>query len=141
MGILCYSALAQGLLTGKFASADDVSPGRARTKHFSKNRPETRHSEEGCEEEVFAAIDKLRDVSQRLNAPMADIALAWLLYQPGVTSVLAGARTPAQLTQNAAAADLTLPDEILTELDDMTADIKMKLGPDPDMWSSESRFR
>ena len=140
-GILCYSSLAQGLLTGKFASADDVPSGRARTKHFSKNRPDTRHSEAGCEEEVFAAIAKLRELSQRLNAPMADVALAWLLHQPGVTSVIAGARTPEQLTQNVAAADLALSADILAELDAITAGIKEQLGRDPDMWSSESRFQ
>ncbi len=140
-GILCYSSLAQGLLTGKFPSADDVPPGRARTKHFSKNRPETRHSEDGCEEAVFAAIDKLRELSQRLNAPMADVVLAWLLHQPGVTAVIAGARIPEQLTQNVAAADLTLSADILAELDAITAGIKEQLGTDPDMWSSESRFR
>lgn len=141
MGILCYSALAQGLLTGKFASADAVPPGRARTKHFSKDRPETRHAEAGAEAETFAAIAALRQISQRLDLPMADVALAWLLHQPGVTSVLAGARTPQQVRQNAAAADVTLSADILAELDAMSSDLKARLGSDPDMWSSESRFR
>jgi len=57
IGILCYSPLAQGLLTGKFTSPDQVPAGRARTRHFSKERPLTRHGEEGCEEKLFKAID------------------------------------------------------------------------------------
>ena len=56
MGILPYSPLQQGLLTGKFACADEVPEGRARTRHFSGDRPQTRHGEAGCEAETFAAI-------------------------------------------------------------------------------------
>jgi len=49
VSITCYSPLAQGLLTGKFRSADDVPPGRARTRLFSSRRPEARHGEPGAE--------------------------------------------------------------------------------------------
>ena len=92
VGILCYSPLAQGLLTGKFASADDVPEGRARTRYFSKDRPLARHGEDGFEEDTFAAIDQIRRICARIDVPMAEVALAWLLHQPGVTSVRAGAK-------------------------------------------------
>ena len=49
--ILFTSPLAQGLLTGKFASADEVPEGRARTRHFSGDRPQTCHGQPGCEQE------------------------------------------------------------------------------------------
>ena len=49
IGILCYSPLCQGLLTGKFHTADDVPEGRARTRLFSSARPNARHDEPGCE--------------------------------------------------------------------------------------------
>lgn len=141
IGILCYSSLAQGLLTGKFGSPDEVPEGRSRTRHFSKNRPQTRHGEAGCETETFAAIEKIRHISDKIHQPMAKVALAWLLHQPGVTSVIAGARNPNQIKQTAQTADLELFPETIGELTDTTEEVKRILGPNPDMWQSESRFR
>ena len=89
IGVLCYSPLAQGLLTGKFRSADDVPLTRARTRHFSKARKHTRHGCDGCEAETFEAIDQVRDICVGLGEPMADVALAWVLHQPAIASVLA----------------------------------------------------
>jgi myo-inositol catabolism protein IolS len=141
IGILCYSPLAQGLLTGKFVSADDVPETRARTRHFSKDRAQARHGEDGCELETFAAIESIRRICAKVGAPMAEVALAWLLYQPGVTSVLAGARTPDQIRQNTQAAALELSHEVISELTEVTEEVKQKLGPNPDLWQSDSRFR
>jgi aryl-alcohol dehydrogenase-like predicted oxidoreductase len=141
IGILCYSPLVQGLLTGKFASADDVPAGRARTRHFSRERPQTRHTEAGCESETFAAIDRVRQISDEVSAPMSRVALSWLLQRPGVTAVLAGARAPGQIHENVQAAALHLPPEIVDALSAATDVVKAKLGANPDMWSSESRFR
>lgn len=143
IGILCYSPLAQGLLTGKFSSPDEVPEGRARTRHFSKERPQTRHGETGCEAETFAALEEIRRLSARVHAPMATLALAWLLHQPGVTSVVAGARQPDQIVQAAHAADLQLSLEVIAELTAATDLVKRMLGPNPDLWQSaaESRFR
>lgn len=141
IGILCYSPLAQGLLTGKFASPGEVPDGRAYTRHFSKDRPRARHGESGCEAEVFAAIEKIRRISDRIGEPMAKVAVAWLLYQPGVTSVIAGARNPGQIEQTVQAVDLELPPEIIGELTEATDEVKRVLGPNPDMWQSESRLR
>ena len=141
IGILCYSPLSQGLLTGKFSTADEVPEGRARTRHFSKDRPLARHSEEGCEAETFAAIEKIRRICTKIDAPMAQVALAWLLHQAGVVSVLAGARRRDQIKQNAQAAALELLPEIVSELREATEELKLKLGPNPDHWQSDSRFR
>jgi aryl-alcohol dehydrogenase-like predicted oxidoreductase len=141
VSILCYSPLAQGLLTGKFRSADEVPEGRARTRLFAAGRPQARHGEAGAEAETFAAIERVRRVAERMGAPMADVALAWLLHQPGVSCVLAGARNAGQAKENAAAADLALPDYAIDELTEATDALKQQLGPNPDMWQSESRLR
>jgi myo-inositol catabolism protein IolS len=141
IGILCYSPLAQGLLTGKFASIDDVPETRARTRHFSKDRPMTRHGEDGCEAETFVAVESVRRICAEIGAPMAEVALAWLVHQPGVTSVLAGARNPDQIEQNARAADLKLAPEIVNQLTQATDDLKQKLGSNPDLWESVPRSR
>lgn len=141
IGILCYSPLMQGLLTGKFATADDVPAPRARTRHFSSQRPYVRHGQPGFETGTFAALDRIRAIASQLGAPMADVALAWLLQRPAVASVLAGARTPEQIQRNARAVELQLPAEAITALDAATDAIKQHFGADPDMWSAESRFR
>jgi myo-inositol catabolism protein IolS len=141
IGILCYSSLAQGLLTGKFSSPDEVPQGRARTRHFSDDRPQTHHGEPGCETEMFAAIETIRRICDKIHQPMANVALAWLLHQPGVASVIAGARTSDQIKQTAQAADLELSPELVEELSAATRELKRILGPNPDMWQSESRFR
>jgi myo-inositol catabolism protein IolS len=141
IGILCYSALAQGLLTGKFSSPDEVPEGRARIRLFSTDRPQARHGEPGCEDEVFAAIETIRSICDEVHQPMANVALAWLLNQPGVTSVIAGARRPGQIRQTAQAADLILPSETIGRLTEATEEVKHIIGPNPDMWQAESRFR
>lgn len=141
VGILCYSPLAQGLLTGKFSSPDEVPEGRARTRHFSKDRPQSRHGEAGCEAETFAAVEEIRRISDRIRQPMANVAVAWLLRQPGVTSVIAGARRPDQIEQTAQAAELELPSDVTDELAEATKEVKRLLGSNPDMWRSHSRFR
>jgi myo-inositol catabolism protein IolS len=141
IGILCYSSLAQGLLTGKFSSADKVPEGRARIRLFSGDRPEARHGEAGCETEVFAAIEQIRHVCAEIGQPMAQVAVAWLLHQPGVTSVIAGARRPDQIQETARAVELTLAAETIGDLDEATEDVKRCVGSNPDMWQSQSRFR
>jgi aryl-alcohol dehydrogenase-like predicted oxidoreductase len=141
LGILCYSTLAQGLLTGKFIAPDQVPAGRARIRLFSSERPEARHGEPGCEEEVFAAIEQIRAICSEIDQPMANVALAWLLQQPGVTSAIAGARRPHQIQQTAEAVDLALSPEIVSRLTKATEAVKLAIGPNPDMWQTASRFR
>jgi aryl-alcohol dehydrogenase-like predicted oxidoreductase len=67
--------------------------------------------------------------------------LAWLLAQTGVASVLAGARSPAQARENAAAGERVLPASVVATLSEATAELKRKFGTNPDMWQTESRMR
>jgi aryl-alcohol dehydrogenase-like predicted oxidoreductase len=141
VGILAYSPLAQGLLTGKFSSPKDVPEGRARIRLFSSERPLARHGEAGCEAEVFAALDRIRSICTDIGQPMTDVAIAWLFQQPGVSTVIAGARTPEQIRQTAGAVNLVLAPEIVARLSEATEGVKAAIGPNPDMWQSQSRIR
>ena len=141
LGILCYSTLAQGLLTGKFSSSGEVPEGRARIRLFSTDRPQARHGEPGCEDEVFAAIEQIRAICEEIDQPMANVALAWLLHQPGVTSAIAGARRPDQIQETAQAVNLALSPEVVGQLAKATEEVKRAIGPNPDMWQSTSRFQ
>jgi aryl-alcohol dehydrogenase-like predicted oxidoreductase len=141
VSVLTYSSLMQGLLSGRYGSADDVQPDRARTRHFSGTRPHARHGEAGHEAETFAAVESVRQIATALDQPMADVALAWLIAQPGVTSVIAGARNPDQARGIAQAADLALSRDVLAQLSQATDALKRSMGPNPDMWQHESRMR
>ena len=108
---------------------------------FSKERQLARHSEDGCEVEVFSALARIRHICGEIRQPMANVAIAWLLHQPGVSSVIAGARRPGQITQTAQAAELELSTETMAQLTQATEKVKQIIGPNPDLWRSESRFR
>jgi myo-inositol catabolism protein IolS len=141
IGILAYSPLAQGLLTGKFRSADEMPPARTRTRHFRGDRPGSRHGEAGAEEEVFTALDGLRQVAQELQAPVAQVALAWCLGRPEITCVLPGIRTAEQLEENQAGAKIKLTLETKARLDRLTLALREKLGASPDYYLGRNDSR
>lgn len=141
VGIICYSPLAQGLLTGRYRSADEVPDGLARTRHYAGTRPLATHGGPGCEAEVFAAVGAVRKIAAEVGASMAAVALAWVRQQPGVTSYLTGARKPEEVALNLPSLDLTLSDDVLAALSAATEEVKTKLGTNPDPWMSTSRYR
>ena len=139
ISILCYSPLCQGLLTGKFASADDVPEGRARSRLFSRDRSRARHQDRGCEAEVFEALAELRRIADAAGQPMGRLALAWLLAQPGVASVITGSRNADQAAENARAGDLKLHQEVLDAMSAATEKVRQYAGDNCDLWQTESR--
>jgi len=141
IAILPYSPLMQGLLAGKWRRADDVPEGRARTRHFSGDRPQARHKGPGCEAATFEAIERIRSFAERRNAGMAAIALAWLMSKPAVASVIVGARSPEQVAANLASLEVSLQGDETAELERLTEPVKQALGNDPDLWAAENRFR
>lgn len=141
IGVLCYSPLAQGLLTGRYRTADEVPPDRARSRHFVGTRPNSRHGEGGCESAVFRAVEAIRAIAAGAGLPMADLSNAWLLHQPAVASVLAGASRPEQVHANARAADVRLSPDVLAALDEATAEVKRAMGPNLDMWQGAAQSR
>jgi aryl-alcohol dehydrogenase-like predicted oxidoreductase len=141
VGVLTYSSLAQGLLTGKFHRLEDVDDERARIRLYTKERPGTVHEEQGCEKEANEALQKISAICADLGQSMANVALAWVLKQPGITSVLAGARHPAQIAANVEAVALELADDVVSELTIATETVKSKLGPNADPWRTASRIR
>ena len=90
---------------------------------------------------MFHAIAGIRDVSERVGAPLASVALAWVLKQRGVTSLLVGARNPDELARNLPALALDLDAATMAELERLTGPIKEALGRNLDMWFAESRMR
>jgi len=141
LSIIAYMGLMQGLLVGIYATADEVPPFRARTRHFSGARPGSRHGEEGAEAELFEALADIRRIAGDLGLPMAQVALAWVMARPGVACVLVGGRRPAQVVRNLEAASVALPQEAIAALDQATEVLRVKLGPNADYFQGGGNGR
>jgi myo-inositol catabolism protein IolS len=141
LGVLAYMPLMQGILAGKWASVDALPQSRRRTRHFSGQREGATHGEPGCEDLLFEMLARLRKAADETGHSMATLAVAWALAGPGVCSVILGARKPAQLTRNLAAADLDLSPELKALLDRISDPLKVCLGPNPDMWRAGEEKR
>lgn len=134
VGILVYMPLLQGILTGRWRTIAEIPVKRRRTRHFSSAREGTRHGEPGCETLLEQTLEKLLDIAAEAGRPLAELALAWAMAQPGVTSVIAGARKPQQLARNLAAAHDPPEPALLECLTRATESLKDALGANPDMW-------
>ena len=141
IGIICYSPLAQGLLTGRYRNADEVPNGISRSRLFNKNRPLSNHDDEGCENEVFKCINKIQEIAKTLGENSAKISLSWVRQQSNITSLLVGARNTKELEMNLSAFEYDLSTELIKELSDLTNNVKLYLGKNPDMWKSDNRMR
>jgi aryl-alcohol dehydrogenase-like predicted oxidoreductase len=111
LGILVWSPLAGGLLSGKYRRG--ASPSE-QTRQLSDewNEPPVRD-----QDKLYDTIEVLVDVAGAHAASPAQVALAWLLGRPAVTSLIIGARTDEQLADNLAAAELTLAADERAALD------------------------
>lgn len=112
LGILPWSPLAGGLLTGKF-SGESAPEAGARRASFDFP-PVDRERAERC-------IAVMREIAASKGVSIAQVALAWLLHQPHVTSVIIGAKSEAQLDENLASAHVQLTAEELVRLDEVSA--------------------
>lgn len=139
--VVAYSPLAQGLLTGTYGSVEEYPTGRMRTRHFSGDRPHARHGEQGVERETFDAVNEIVDICAAYDQNVVDVAIAWVLRQDGVTSALVGASSEEHVRANAGAVDVELSEDLIADLESATSDLKTALGPNPDPWQSDSRYR
>jgi aryl-alcohol dehydrogenase-like predicted oxidoreductase len=114
LGILVWSPLAGGLLTGKYRrDHPDPEVGRQLTDW---DEPPVRD-----QEQLYDIVEVLVEIAEGRGVPPAQIALAYTLGKPGVTSVIVGARLEEQLVANLGAAELALTDEERARLDEASA--------------------
>lgn len=108
LGLMAWSPLAGGLLSGKFDRTGN-SDAQARRIHIDFPPIEPEHG--------YTVIDAVKRVAARVEATPAQVALAWLLARPGVTTAIIGARRPEQLQDNLGALALALSDQDVAQLD------------------------
>ncbi|MBL9125174.1 MAG: aldo/keto reductase [Planctomycetaceae bacterium] len=110
IGLVGYSPLAQGVLTGKYLGGNRPDGSRGAHARAAKDMWQL----QGATEPVVA---RLAAVADRHGLPLATLALAWCLRLPGLSAVLTGAALPDQIRANAAAAELVLSAELLADID------------------------
>lgn len=127
IGMIAFSPLSQGVLSGKYAG------GKGEGTRATDPKGSLRQSH--IEPRVLEAVEKLRPIAQRRGQTLVQLALAWALRRPEMTSALVGVRTLEQLQDNLGALKApALDDEELAAIEAATADGQMDLHPQPRGW-------
>ncbi|TRY24483.1 aldo/keto reductase [Brevibacillus sp. LEMMJ03] len=114
IGQVVYSPLAQGVLAGKYRTVNDAPAGsRAADKHGNQT------VKSWLKEENLRKVERLRPIAEELGLSLAQLALAWTLRQPNVSSAIIGASVPEQVEHNVKASGVTIPDETLATIDEI----------------------
>lgn len=111
MGLLVWSPLAGGFLSGKYSRSRQ---GGGDDRHTKMMFPPVDL------DKSYRIIDVLEEIAKERESTVARIALAWVLHQPAVTSVIVGAKRPDQLQDNLAASDIELTQDELARLDEVS---------------------
>ncbi|MFE0379341.1 aldo/keto reductase [Streptomyces inhibens] len=114
VGVLAWSPLAGGLLSGKYRRGIEPPAGSRRLSGWDE--PPVRN-----EDQLYDIVDALTAIARDRDATPAQVALAWLLSRPAVTSLVIGVRTEEQLARNLEAAELVLSPAELARLDEVSA--------------------
>jgi len=124
IGVLVYGPLAHGLLGGRYAPQTTFATDDWRSKspafhgaRFTRN---------------LAVVDRLRSLADRHGITVAQLAIAWVLANPAVDVAIIGARSSQQLTDTAAAGDLSLTEQTLHEIGQIMKDAVPTGGPSPE---------
>lgn len=113
IGVLVWSPLAAGLLTGKHRRGGQAPEGSRQSAGW--NEPPIRDTER-----LWNIVDTLVEIAEEHQVEAAQIALAWLLTRPAISSLVVGGRSAAQFEQNFKALDVHLTDEQLQRLNDVS---------------------
>ena len=107
MGVLAWSPLAKGMLTGKYRAGSE-QPDSLRAKYFPKAM---------ADQGSLAKVEQLIPLAESAGMSLLQMALAFVISHPALTSAIIGPRTPSQLDGLLAGAEVTLNDEILDQID------------------------
>jgi hypothetical protein len=124
IGVLVYGPMAHGLLSGQMteSTAFDADDWRSHSTDFAG---ETFHRN-------LAVEEQLKEFAQQRDLTLPQLAVAWTLANPAVHVAIVGARRPGHLTETAAAADITLSELDLKEIDEILTDAVPVRGPHPE---------
>jgi len=118
IGQIVWSPLAQGVLTGKYEPGSPP-PEDSRAAHESMGQMMGRWRDD----DVLEAVQQLKPIAEKAGLTMAQMALAWVLRLPVVSSAIIGATRPEQVDDNAAASGVKLSDDVLGAIDEVLAPV------------------
>lgn len=110
IGLMVWSPLAGGLLSGKYSRDKETKEGRRVNFDFPPINKEL----------AYNTIELMEKIAKEKNVTVAQIALAWLLHQPVVTTVIIGANKPEQLSDNLSSIEVKLDNEELSKLNEIS---------------------
>ncbi|MBN2138318.1 MAG: aldo/keto reductase [Sedimentisphaerales bacterium] len=122
IGVVAYSPMQRGLLTGKFSSERlaRLDPGDHRKKHRDFREPDFTATLE--------MVEKLKPIAERHRRTCAQLAISWVLRRKEVTAAIVGARRPGQIEETAPAADWKLADEEIQKIETLLAERQAKIS-------------
>jgi aryl-alcohol dehydrogenase-like predicted oxidoreductase len=115
LGITPWSPLADGFLSGKYQRQGKTEVGEGRLKIVKDNPVFNRFNERN-----WRILDALIDVAKQINRPPAQVALNWVVSQPGITSTIVGASKVAQLEENLRLGEFAIPADLRKKLDEVS---------------------
>ena len=121
LAVIPYNPLAGGLLSGKYREDEKPEKGRfsAEVGQFG-----TAYRDRYWHQREFETVGKLRELAGERGEALPKLAIAWILANPAITSVILGASRTEQLTDTLAAADYSLEPELKVKLDDLSAEYR-----------------
>lgn len=131
-----YSPLAQGLLTGKFRTLEEVPMNRRANRMYDCKWTNARHTDHGFEKEIFAFLDKLRALGEETGYSMSAMALNYLKSKENIGSILVGARNVAQIDQNLEAYETEVSADVIAKLEDLSTELLGQMGTNADLWEN-----
>jgi len=112
IAVIPYNPLAGGLLTGKHSRSAEPAEGT----RFALAGTGPRYRDRYWNDMEFDGVDAIQAIADEAGIGMVELAVAWTLAQPAVTSPIIGASKPEQLAASVAALDVVLDDDLLTKL-------------------------
>jgi aryl-alcohol dehydrogenase-like predicted oxidoreductase len=119
IGQIVWSPIAQGVLTGKYKPGQPHPTGSRATDQAGG----ADMIRAWLRDEVLTAVEKLEPIAAEAGLTMAQLAVAWVLQNPNVSSAIVGASRPEQVTDNAAASGVTLEPGVLKAIDEALGDV------------------
>ena len=123
IAVIPYSPIARGFVTGQRRKEDWGDTLRAKTDDYMKKLYYT--------DPDFAIVDKITDVARKRGVPNVQIALAWVLQQPGITAPIVGVTKPERIQQTIDLAAIEIPQDLWPKLDAVGFDA---VDPEKDRW-------
>ncbi len=118
IGQVVWSPIAQGVLTGKYKPGEQPPEGSRATD----DKGGADMIKQWMSDDVLGRVQKLKPVADELDLSLAQLAVAWVLQNDNVSAAIIGASRPEQVTENAKASGVQIPDELMTRIDDVLGD-------------------